>query len=155
MAMTLSVRDLVQEDLPALRAILDDTGLFPSDMLSDMAAPYLAGSAPHLWLVACRAGTPIGFAYCEPERMTDGTFNLLAIAVMTEAQGQGIGAALIEHLERALQRLGARILLVETSSFDEYARTREFYDHRAFTREARIRDFYAVGEDKIVFWKSL
>lgn len=45
--------------------------------------------------------------------------------------------------------------MVETSGLPEYERTRRFYDHIGHDQEARIRDFHAVGEDKVVFWKRL
>jgi ribosomal protein S18 acetylase RimI-like enzyme len=47
------------------------------------------------------------------------------------------------------------VLLVETSGLPAFARARAFYRARGFDEEARIRDFYAAGEDKIVFWKAL
>lgn len=144
-----------RNDLGAVSVILDGTGLFPSEMLSEMAEPYLSGTEPHIWLVVHEGPTVLGFAYCEPERMTDGTQNLLAIAVDPERQSGGIGQQLVAAVERAARALGGRVLLVETSSLPEYERTRSFYDQLGFDREAVIRDFYAAGEDKVVFWKQL
>lgn len=157
MALTndIHVRAMVRADLPAIAQVLDETGLFPADMLADMAEPGLSGGAPHHWLVAEQAGEVIGFGYCEPERLTDGTFNLLAIAVRPNRQGQGAGSTIIAALEARLGRAGGRVLIVETSSLDDYAATRAFYDGLGFTREARIRDFYTEGEDKILFWKRI
>ena len=70
-------------------------------------------------------------------------------------QGTGVGGALVAATERDLATAGGRLLLVETSSLDDFAAARRFYDGLGFTREARLRDFYAEGEDKIVFWKRL
>jgi ribosomal protein S18 acetylase RimI-like enzyme len=124
-------------------------------MLEPMAEPYLTQQAPHHWLVACAGERLIAFAYAEPERMTHGTFNLLAIAIDPALQGKGVGRMLVAGLEERLRAAGGRVLLVETSSLDEFAGTREFYAAQAFFQEARIRDFYAEGEDKILFWKRL
>jgi hypothetical protein len=41
-----SVRPVVAGDLPALKAVVDATGLFPSALLDGMAAGYLAGRTP-------------------------------------------------------------------------------------------------------------
>ena len=49
----------------------------------------------------------------------------------------------------------ARVLLVETSSTDQYEATRAFYEARGFDREALIREFYGPGDDKVVFWKAM
>lgn len=87
--------------------------------------------------------------------MTVGTFNLLAIAVAPESQGSGTGKALVSDLIRRLRTQAGRILLVETSSLDEFAATRAFYEQQDFAREAKIRDFYADGEHKITYWKRV
>jgi ribosomal protein S18 acetylase RimI-like enzyme len=144
-----------RNDLSAVSSIVDNTGLFPSEMLADMAEPFLSETEPHIWLTACEVDDVLGFAYCEPERMTDGTYNLLAIAVDPERQSGGIGQLIVTAVEQAVCDLGARVLLVETSSLPEYERTRSFYDQLGYGREAVIREFYAEGEDKIVFWKHL
>lgn len=151
----IDVRAMVRDDLSSLVPVLDGTGLFPAHLLADMAEPFLNGSAPHVWLVASLAGRVQGFAYCEPERATDGTFNLLAIAVAPEHQGKGLGSALVATLEARLRADAARVLIVETSALEDYADTWAFYLARGFNEEARIRDFYSEGEHKIVFWKHL
>lgn len=149
------MRDLDRADLPSVRGLLERTELFPPDMLERMVEPYLSEQAPHHWLVGCSGEQVLGFAYAEPERMTDGTFNLLAIAVEPRLQGQGIGRVLVGGLEDRLRQVGGRVLLVETSSLEEYAATRSFYVGQSFSEEARIRDFYNENEHKIVFWKHL
>lgn len=149
------MRAMSRADLSAVASILDGTGLFPSEMLADMAEPFLSGVASHIWLTACEGDAVLGFAYCEPERITDGTYNLLAIAVDPNCQCRGIGQLIVAAVEQAARGLGGRVLLVETSSLPEYERTRSFYDQLGFDREAVIREFYAKGEDKIVFWKQL
>ena len=153
--MQISIRDMRRDDIPALEVVVEQTGLFPTDMLLPMAEPWLTGGADHRWLVALDQQEPIGFAYAEPERMTEGTFNLLALAVKPEAQGRGLGKALVSELMQRLRNDGGRVLLVETSSLDEFAASRAFYEGQAFTQEARIRDFYKEGEDKIVYWASV
>ena len=47
------------------------------------------------------------------------------------------------------------MLIVETSSTAQYIGARRFYQARGFIEEARIRDFYGPGDDKVVFWKAL
>lgn len=153
--MQIHIREMRREDIPALEDVLNQTGLFPAEMLQPMAEPWLSGIAGHRWMVALYHENPIGFAYVEAERMTEGTFNLLAIAVKPEAQARGVGTALVSDLMQRLRNEGGRVLLVETSSLDEFAKTRSFYEGQAFTKEARIRDFYRNGEDKIVYWTSL
>lgn len=141
--------------MEAIAAIADATELFPAEMLSDMIAGYLEGTRQDVWLTATRSGDPVGFAFSEPERLTNGTWNLLAIGVRPEQQGQGVGGRLVRHLEATLREGGNRVLLVETAGTPEYERTRAFYRANAFEEQARIREFYDVGIDKVVFWKRL
>ena len=87
--------------------------------------------------------------------MTEGTWNALLLAVRPDRQGKGLGAALMNDIEQTLARREERILLVETSGLDAFERTRNFYRKNGYEEEARIREFYAEGEDKIVFRKAL
>lgn len=129
--------------------------MFPSEMLADMAAPFFAQDYDnHRWLVFDHDGVN-GVAYCVPEPLTEGTWNLLLIAVDRLAHGEGIGTALMRYVETQLAAQGVRMLLVETSGLPEFERTRGFYDMLGYEREARIRDYYADGDDKIVFRKAL
>lgn len=80
---------------------------------------------------------------------------MLAIAVLPQCQGKGAGAAIVKHLEGVLRERGQRILIADTSGTKAFARTRQFYRKNGYTEEARIRDFWAAGNDKVVFWKSI
>lgn len=152
---TYDIRPLKAEDLGAAARVIDSTGLFPSELLKPMAEPWLSGAADELWFVAVQDGDVAGIAYAAPERMTDGTWNLLMIAVREDRQGSGLGGALTRRTEAALRDRDARVLLVETSGLDAYERTRAVYRRLGYAEEARIRDYYAAGEDKVVFWKAL
>ncbi len=152
----MKIRPIVQGDIPSLKVILDNTGLFPSEMLEDMISDYLANpDSTDIWFTVEVDGQPISIAYCAPERMTEGTYNLYAIAVHGNQQGRGVGAQMMEYIENLLRDQGQRILIVETSGLADYDLTREFYRKCQYTEEATIREFYAEGEDKVVFWKKL
>lgn len=154
--MNQSIKKVKQEDLPALKEVLDSSELFPSDMLDDMIADYLnKEDSTDIWFTTIKDEQPISIGYCAPERMTEGTYNLYAIAVRKEFQGQGVGGAMMNFIETSLRESGQRILLVETSGLPEYELTRTFYDQYNYKREAVIRDFYQEGEDKVIFWKKL
>lgn len=155
MTMIDGLRSMKAADIDGVKAIIDSTELFPSAMLDDMTAGYLAGeeSQERWWVVGEREISSI--VYCSPERMTQGAWNLLLLAVRADRQGQGIGRAAVGAAEVALTRAGARLLLVETSGLPEFERTRRFYRLCGYEQEARIRDYYRAGEDKIVFRKAL
>ncbi len=143
------------DDVPALKEVLDKTELFPSEMLSDMLSPTLTGETEAFWLTCRYDGKAVGFCYTVPEELADGTWNMLALAVHPELQGNGLGTALVQAAERHLREKGERILIVDTSGSDEFALTRRFYAQSGYKEEARIRDFWAEGDDKVTFRKPL
>jgi ribosomal protein S18 acetylase RimI-like enzyme len=150
-----SIRSMTPEDMGAIAALIDATGMFPSHLLAEMVSPFFSGSSgDEQWVVVDEFG-PIAVAYWSPERMTQGTWNLLLIAVHPGRQGHSVGAELLDHVEQELAASGQRILLVETSGLPEFEGTRAFYRRRGYDEEARIRDYYDAGEDKIVFRKAL
>jgi ribosomal protein S18 acetylase RimI-like enzyme len=97
----------------------------------------------------------VGYACAGPTPATDGTFDLYWLAVDPAAQGQGVGRAIVRDVERQLRERGARMLLVETSSRPDYSKTRAFYARCGYTEAARIRDFYAPADDRIMLTTRL
>ena len=106
-------------------------------------------------LVADRDGKLVGYVCYGPTPMTEGTYDLYWIASDPEVRGQGVGASLISGMEGDLRRLKARLILVETSATEAYGPTRGFYASMKYMEEARIRDFYKVGDDLIMLTKRL
>ena len=112
---------------------------------------------PHSDYLFLGAFTPeevlVGYACWGPTPATDRTWDLYWIAVDTSLQGAGIGTILLEEVERRLVGQHARMLIAETSSRSDYAPTRGFYERRGYREAARVRDFYAPGDDRIMFVK--
>jgi hypothetical protein len=74
------IRPMTRDDLPGLKTIIEANDLFPAEMLDDMTAGYFRnGAGGEMWLTVDEDG-PVALAYCAPERMTEGTWNLLLIA---------------------------------------------------------------------------
>ncbi|MEM9660460.1 MAG: GNAT family N-acetyltransferase [Planctomycetota bacterium] len=119
-----------------------------------LAQFHAAEDSSDIWLTAAADGL-IGVAYLAPERMTVSVWNLQLIAVRPDRQRAGLGRELLNHVETLVADRGGRLLLVETSGVDEFAYVHSFYRTSGFHEEARIRDFYASGDDKVVFRKAL
>jgi len=157
-------RDMIRKTTPsdhnALIELATASRLFePSqtDELAQMLTDYhQAGSGTRdVWLTDDDDGYLVSVAYFAPERMTEGTWSLYLIAVHPSWQKQGRGKAMLDHVVDSLALHGERILLVETSGTEDFDYVREFYRNNGFTEEARIREFYAAGVDKIVYRKQL
>lgn len=160
---TTTIRPATLEDLPRLKHIAVVTNMFtPQDVgfLDEMVAGSLDGSlVDHHWLVVeTDAGVVVAGVCYAPEPFADRMWNLYFISVDPSHQQYGTGGRLLQFVEDALRARGdheARVLIIETSSTHQYARTRNFYRHHGFDEEARIRQFYGPDDHKIVFWKSL
>jgi hypothetical protein len=50
---------------------------------------------------------------------------------------------------------GGRLLLIETSSLPGYQPTRRFYLRHGYQGPSRVPDFYADGDDLLVFRKRV
>jgi len=119
-------------------------------------ADYFAGARGrgHRCLIDAGDG-PRGVAYYEPAPATEGAWYLTMIAVLPARQGQGHGTALLGYVECTLKTEGQRLLLVQTSGTPAYARSRQFYAKCGYTEEARVRDYYTLGDDMVLFRKAL
>ena len=96
-----------------------------------------------------------GYACYGPTPLTQGVYDLYWIVVDPAAQRKGIGRYLLEHVERDIMKRGGRMLLIETSSQETYGATIRFYERNGYQLMARIKNYYRIGDDKLVFSKEL
>ncbi len=68
---------------------------------------------------------------------------------------KGVGQALLSYVEQTAAASGARVIVIETSDLPSLARARNFYLKHGYEERGRIPDFYATGESKIIFSRSL
>lgn len=150
------IRNVTRADISDLKIVLDSSGLFPAEYLEGMIDDYFNNAeTKDIWFTYMDDSTPVAIGYCVPEKLTDGTYNLLAIGVMKDPQRRGIATEMMDYIEQWLRQNGGRILIVETSTDDAQTAARNFYKKISYIQEAVIRDFWRNGEDKIVFWKRL
>jgi len=96
-----------------------------------------------------------GYVCYGPTPLTEGVFDLYWIAVDPKQQGQGIGQLLLRFVENEVRRQRGRMLLIETSSKESYAPTLRFYERSGYEEISRIKDFYRIQDDKVVYCKKL
>ncbi len=96
-----------------------------------------------------------GFVCYGPTPRAEGVFDLYWIDVDPKRQGQGFGQLLLRFVENEVRRQKGRMLLIETSSKDSYAPTLRFYQRSGYDAISRIKDFYRIEDDKLVFCKKM
>ena len=97
----------------------------------------------------------MGYSCYGPVPLTLNSYDLYWIAVRRESQGRGIGKILLDRSEAAIGALGGRKVYIETSSRRKYRDTRRFYEHLGYRSEATLRAYYAPGDHKVIYVKSL
>jgi ribosomal protein S18 acetylase RimI-like enzyme len=158
-----TVRPATDGDESAIAHLALANRMFAVDELGDLARMFreamTGGLEGHRWWISTTgSGDVVGAALVAPEPFADRLWNLYFLAVSPASHGMGSGTRLLAHVEDDLRRAGsdvARVLLVETSSLEQYEGARGFYSSRGFDEEARIRDFYGPADNKVVFWKAL
>lgn len=96
-----------------------------------------------------------GYVLFGPTPKAEGVYDLYWIAVDPRRQGQGLGQLLLRFVETEVRRRDGRMLLIETSSKRSYAPTVRFYQRAGYQEISRIKDFYRIEDDKVVFSKTL
>ena len=154
------IRPATPADTPDLLALTAATGVFKPlevDTLREVLDDYYAHerAAGARCFVLEGDGQLLGFEYHAPEPMTVGSWALWWIVVRADTQGQGLGRRLLAFAEADARERGAGVLFVETSGTPHYEPTRRFYLKYGYDQEARLRDYYAPGDDQVIFRKAL
>jgi ribosomal protein S18 acetylase RimI-like enzyme len=160
---SLRIRPVTPQDRPRILEIISAAGNFNSQEIAIAMEliDEVLNKGEESGYIAVVAEIPqvsravAGYACFGPTPLTDGTFDLYWIAVHPEAQGRGVGRGLVRYVEDHIRSGGGRILLVETSSREGYDATIGFYQRMKYELAARIKNFYQVGDDKLIFLKEL
>ncbi len=160
--MEISFRKIIaSNDLKRVRQITLSTDFFRDDEIEvavELAAEsYKIGQeqSGYFFLFSMIGDYTTGFVCYGPTPCTIGTYDLYWIVVDNSFRGNGTGKVLMQQTERELIAKNARKLYIETSSTDKYLPTRKFYENCGYAEEARLKDFYSQGDDKVIFSKVL
>jgi D-alanine-D-alanine ligase len=152
-----SLRSLTSADRGWIEEISRAVGLFRAyeiPIALEVFDGAVAGSTDYRALGAEQGGRLAGWICWGPTPCTLGTYDLYWMAVDPALHGAGIGTTLLHAMEQRLAGI-ARLIVVETAGRPDYAPTRAFYQARGYRVAARIPDFYAPGDDQVVYVKSL
>ena len=154
------IRAVTPADTPTLVSLTAATGVFkPHEVqaLQEVLDEFHQANHGfgHVAVVDERQGRIVGYAYYAPASMTDRSWYLYWIAVTKQIQAKGVGSGLLTHAEDDIRSKNGRVLFIETSSLPHYDPTRRFYLKHGYEVTAVLRDYYADGDDMVVFRKRL
>ncbi|MBN1542940.1 GNAT family N-acetyltransferase [candidate division KSB1 bacterium] len=153
------IRKMLPRDRSAVYEILQQTDMFTLDEISvamELIDVYLFNSEQKDYLIYIATGASnriVGYVCYGPTPATVGTFDLYWIAVSPDMQNRGVGKQLLRFVEAQIAEQEGRMLIIETSSQERYSPTQEFYERNGYTVEARIGDFYRIGDDRLIYVK--
>jgi D-alanine-D-alanine ligase len=157
-------RVAVQEsDAAAVYALVRQTGFFSASeekiALELVEETLSMGKASgYEFVFADLPGNPgslLGYTCYGPIPDTESSFDLYWIAVAPAAQRTGLGSALLRETERLALLQHAKRMFVDTSGREQYTPTRKFYERMGYREEARLVDFFAPGDDKVIYARTL
>lgn len=133
------------DEIEVAMELIDDTLARHGVLLPEDYHIFVALDEPNVLGYVCFGKTP----------MTLSTFDLYWIAVSPQVQGKGVGRALFDFACKEARAMGGALLVIETASQPKYEPTRKFYEKVGCTLEARIKNFYSIGDDKLIYTKAL
>jgi len=157
---TTGIRRAGPEDKEAVMAILKATKFFrPKELkvAEEVFDDSISGGpkADYQSFVAKEAHKTIGWVCFGPTPCTVGTFDIYWLAVYPEHQNGGAGTSLVRYATTIIKNLKGRMITVDTSGSQRYLSTRRFYENLGYCNETCIKDFYSVGDDKIIYIKRI
>jgi ribosomal protein S18 acetylase RimI-like enzyme len=149
-------------DPDRVRALVAATGFFSdeeiavaAELVEERLARGMASGYSFLFAEEGPDRRLAGYSCYGRVPLTQASFDLYWIVVGPESQGAGLGRRLLAESEAAIAAVGGTALYAETSGRLQYAPTRSFYRRCGYREAAVLVDFYAPGDDKIIFAKRL
>jgi ribosomal protein S18 acetylase RimI-like enzyme len=153
------IRKFVARDLDAVRDILVKSEVFSAEEITvalEVIEIYLENPKQQdydLYTAVDDQERIVGYLCIGPAPISLGTFDLYWIAVHPDSQGKGIGRELLVFAEGLVKSRGGRLVVAETSSLPRYEKARRFYESNHYNVLARIKEYYNVGDDLIIYGK--
>jgi ribosomal protein S18 acetylase RimI-like enzyme len=157
--MNIAIRHVQHNDREQIHSLLEESEMFRRDEIEvameliDIVLAQPLQRDYEVYVASDEQGIVVGYYCIGPRPVTKGTFDLYWIAVKKNIQAQGIGTMLMRHAEDYIMMHHGRLLIIETSSQPQYEATNRFYQRCWYEQLARIRNFYDVDDDMIVYGK--
>ncbi len=102
-------------------------------------------------LLAEEDGRVVGYVCFAKVPCTISTYEMYWLAVDKTLQGRGIGRKIVQQVVDRVRELGGHKIVLSTAGREEYLPTQRFYVSIGFVIEARIKDYYSIGDDCLIY----
>ncbi len=152
--------EVTEADIDRVRRLVELTGFFHSyevDIAAELVDERLKKGdvSEYHFIMADYYGRLAGYACFGPIPCTESSFDLYWIAVHPNFQERGLGRQIMQESENRIRQMGGTRIYVDTSSRDQYAATRAFYESCGYHLEIIQKDFYAAGDGRAIYCKVL
>ena len=157
---TTSIRPLTVKEKASVMRLLQTTPEFlPPEVIiaEELIDAFLEDTetSGYYIYVAELDGEIAGYICYGNTPLTEATWDIYWVVVAHDKQGFGIGRILMKHAEDDIKKMHGKLIMVETSGKPEYNKTRRFYDTLNYQRVCQIPDYYAPGDDLVLYSKRI
>lgn len=152
------IRKQSADDIESVMKIVQRTEFFRAlelDIAKEVLEDAANGSCGYQSFVAVCNDKLAGWVCFGQTPCTLGTFDIYWLAVDCSLQGKGIGSKLLSFAQIEITARQGRLIVIETSGSELYSPTQRFYLSNGYTLAATVKDFYATGDDKLIFTKQV
>jgi ribosomal protein S18 acetylase RimI-like enzyme len=148
---------LSPHDRPRIAALLESLAVFTDDeraVALELVDHHLAHPGSDDYRFILGAGAPerlSGYLCYGRTPLTRSTYDLYWIVTSPDLARADVARGLLTRMEGEIAREGGGLIRMETGRREGHGAAVHFYDAVGFTRTATIPDFYAPGDDLIIF----
>jgi len=155
------IRSLVSQDKPNILHLLQQSGVFNNDEIKvamellDVSLNNPEKKDYYIFCATDNGDGVTGYICFGSNPMTEGCYDLYWIVVDQDSGRKGIGEKLLACMEEFVIKNNGRNIYLDTSSTPPYAPARLFYKKHGFKTVSVLRDFYRVGDHKVILMKKM
>jgi ribosomal protein S18 acetylase RimI-like enzyme len=152
---------LKKTDKNKIRELLLSTGFFYDYEIKvaiDIVESVLLkgeNSSGYHFVIAEHENKILGFSCFGTVPCTIASYDLYWLAVNKDSMNRGLGGKILSHTEALIFDKGGKNIWIETSSRATYSPTIAFYKKMNYDIQAELPDFYAPGDNKVIFLKKI
>jgi ribosomal protein S18 acetylase RimI-like enzyme len=156
----IKIRATISDDIEQIMDLIRRTNFFRPveidialEVLQDaVSKPQQSGYQSYTAIIEKQ---PVGWICFGQTPCTIGTFDIYWIAVDPDFQRWGIGSKLLDFAQSIIAKQCGRLIVIETSGSNLYKPTQKFYEKCGYKLAAKVDDFYAENDPKMIFTRQI